>query len=178
MFAPHCGGMKKRLWLALAVATIGLVGLAGCDTSGTSTNSADLSPEAQALAALGVNPADLAAAPSSGPTVDPSAAPGGKHPRLRLKIRKNVLHGEATVQTKDGLKTIAVQRGTVTAITDTSVTVKSTDGFTQTWTFGPNLSVIEHRATVQPSGVKAGAEIGVAGPHEGSTYTARLIVLT
>jgi hypothetical protein len=174
--------MKKRLWLALTVATLGLVGLAGCDTTGTSTNTADLSPEAQALAALGVNPADLAAAPSTdpaaGPSAGPSAAPGGKHPRLRLKLRKNVLHGEATVQTKEGLKTIAVQRGTVTAITDTSVTVKSTDGFTQTWTFGPNLSVVEHRATVQPSAVKTGAEIGVAGPHEGSTYTARLIVLT
>ena len=170
--------MKKRLWLALTVATLGLVGLAGCDTTGTST--ADLSPEAQALAALGVNPADLAAAPSTGPSAGPgpSTSPGGKHPRLRLKLRKNVLHGEATVQTKEGLKTIAVQRGTVTAITDTSVTVKSTDGFTQTWTFGPNLSVVEHRATVQPSAVKAGTEIGVAGPHEGSTYTARLIVLT
>jgi hypothetical protein len=176
--------MKKRLWLALTVATLGLVGLAGCDTTGTST--ADLTPEGQALAALGVNPADLAVAPSTesstesstGSSTAPSTAPNAKHPRLRMKLRKNVLHGEATVQTKDGVKTIAVQRGTVTAITGTSVTVKSTDGFTQTWTFGPNLSVIEHRATVQPSAVKAGAEIGVAGPHEGSTYTARLIVLT
>ena len=71
--------MKKRLWLALTVATLGLVGLAGCDTTGTSTNTADLSPEAQALAALGVNPADLAAAPTTGPSAGPgpSTSPGG-----------------------------------------------------------------------------------------------------
>jgi hypothetical protein len=156
----------KRIGLALVVV---ILGLAGCSTSGGET---DLIPEAQALAALGVNPADLQAAPTTSPS-----AGQPKHPRLRTKLRKNVLHGETVVQTKDGVKTVAVQRGTVTAITDTSVTVKSTDGYTQTWTFGPNLSVVEHRATVQPSAVKTGAEIGVAGPKDGTTYTARLIVI-
>ena len=172
---------RSRMRLALATATLGLlglVGLAGCGVGNAMDASTDLSPEAQGLAALGVNPADLAVAPTATPSADPSAGPAAKHPRLRLKLRKNVLHGEAAVKTKDGVQTIAVQRGNVTAITDTSVTVKSTDGFTQTWTFGANLSVVEHRTTVQPSTVKVGAEIGVAGPHEGSTYTARLIVLT
>ena len=90
---------------------------------------------------------------------------------------RNVEHGEVVVQTKQGDKTIDVQRGTVTAIDDTSVTVKSADGFTQTWVFGKPLRVIEHRTTIQANAVKVGTEIGVAGAKNGSTVTANLIVI-
>jgi hypothetical protein len=92
-------------------------------------------------------------------------------------LGQHVEHGEVVVQTKKGDKTVDVQRGTVTAITGSSVTVKSADGFTQTWAFGSPLRVVEHRATVQPSEVKTGIQIGVAGVKNGSTVTANLIVI-
>jgi hypothetical protein len=93
-------------------------------------------------------------------------------------LRKGVLHGEATLTMKDGtVRVIAAQRGTVTAIDDKSVTVKSSDGFTQTWTFGSPLTVIEHRSTIAPSAIKVGTEVGVAGPENGTTLTARLVVV-
>jgi hypothetical protein len=57
------------------------------------------------------------------------------------------------------------------------VTVKSADGFTQTWTFGTPIRVVEHRTTVQPSAITVGTEIGLAGARQGSTVTARLIVV-
>jgi hypothetical protein len=81
------------------------------------------------------------------------------------------------VRTKDGNRTVVVQRGTVTAITDTSVTVKSTDGFTLTWTYGDKLRVVEHRATVQPKDVAVGAAVGIAGAKDGDKAVARLIVI-
>jgi len=87
----------------------------------------------------------------------------------------HVEHGEVVVQTKDGDKTVDIQRGVVTAIDDKSVTVKSTDGFTLTWSFGNPLKVVERRTTVQPNAVKAGATVGVAGTKDGTTTTARLI---
>ena len=81
------------------------------------------------------------------------------------------------MQTKDGVKTVDVQRGTVTAIDARTMTVKSTDGFTLTWTLGGDLKVFEHRTAVQPSAVKVGTEVGVAGVKDGTTTTARLIVI-
>jgi hypothetical protein len=96
---------------------------------------------------------------------------------VRAYLRKNTLHGEIVVQTKEGTRTIAVQRGTVTALDDDSMTVKSTDGFTMTWTFGENLRVIERRTTVQPEDVEVGAEVGVAGAKDGDRATARLVVI-
>jgi hypothetical protein len=92
-------------------------------------------------------------------------------------LGRNVLHGEAVVQTKDGNVTVVVQRGEVTAISSSSVTVRSSDGFTMTWSFHPELRVIERRATIQPNEIKAGAQIALAGPKSGDQAQARLIVL-
>lgn len=169
----------------LVLGVAGLVGLTACDRGGAVASSAEVvsdtavSAEAQALTALGFDTTgapivtDPAPAPSTGASKAPKARLGG----IRRLLRKNTLHGEVVVQTKDGTKTIDVQRGTVTAIDDKTVTVKSTDGFTLTWTFGNPINVLEHRTTVQPSAVKVGTEIGVAGTKDGSTTTARLIVI-
>jgi hypothetical protein len=122
------------------------------------------------------------AVPVSDPSPSGSAKAGAKHPRLRrLTIRRalagNVEHGEVVVKAKSGDQTIDVQRGTVTAINSTSVTVKSADGFTLTWTFGNPIHVGEHRTSVQPSSVAVGETIGVAGTKSGGTMTARLMVI-
>ena len=125
-------------------------------------------------------------APAGDPAPAASASAGGKggaHQRrwARLTIRRalarNVEHGEVVVDTKQGAKTIDVQRGTVTAITATTITVKSTDGFTLTWTFGSPIHVVEHRTSVQPGEVKTGATVGVAGLRSGDVVTAKLIVI-
>jgi hypothetical protein len=181
----------RRLFLSAALGgALLLGGVAACGFAGTGTNAvelaADSSPEAQALAGIGVNPADLAVAVSDPlPSASPSTGPGtgdqsGKvhRRRIRIELRKKLLHGEATIQTKNGPETVAGQRGTVTAVTATTVTVKSSDGFTQTWTFGNPIRVVQNKAVVQTSAVKTGSQVGVAGPETGGTFTARLIVLT
>jgi hypothetical protein len=179
----------KRSRIGLAVAVIGLVGLAGlagcarlADRVGAAAQApAESSPEALALAAMGFDAGlEPAGAPSADPSSSPSRDPGhsGKGRRaLRVQLRKNVLHGEAVVQTKNGVQTIEVQRGRVTAVTGTTVTVTSTDGFTETWTFGDPFRVVQNRAKVAASAIKAGAQIGIAGTKSGDTVTARLAVL-
>ncbi|MET8123412.1 hypothetical protein [Micromonospora sp. NPDC005189] len=143
--------------------------------------------EGQALAAMGFDANDLDVQTLAAPaTPAPGASPSAREKRgeewrkrrqARVLLRKNTLHGEAVVQTKDGTKTVAVQRGEVTAIDGDSMTVKSTDGFTMTWTFGDDLRVVERRATVQPSEVKVGAKLGVAGAKDGDKGVARLILI-
>jgi hypothetical protein len=188
------GRSAMKLRVALATAALGAVtvlGLAACSPLAASAAAVDMSPEASALSALGFSPdqvvpaADTSPSPAaSGTPAKPgaSAHPGVKHPALRrLTIRralaKNVEHGEVVVKTKDGDKTIDVQRGTVTAISSTSITVKSADGFSETWTFGSPIHVIEHRTTVQPSNVTTGATVGLAGTKSGSNLTASLLVI-
>jgi hypothetical protein len=150
-----------------------------------------MSPEASALTALGFNPDEVVPVADPTPTAtatggaqpEASAKPGrAGHPALRrLTVRRalarNVEHGELVVKTKDGDKTIDVQRGTVTAITSTTVTVKSSDGVTETWTFGSPIHVVEHRTSVQPSNVTTGEQVGVAGTKSGSNLTASLLVI-
>ncbi len=187
--------MKLRLALATAaLAAVGLLALTGCQSAvaGASgdTGVTTLTPEQTALTALGFTDEDVVGdnpAADGTPAPSPSASAGAKangkgHPRLkRLAVRRalarNVEHGEIVVDTKDGTKTIDVQRGTVTAITDTTITVKSADGFSLTWTFGTPLHVIEHRTTIQPKDVAVGAKVGVAGAKVGSTTTATLVVI-
>jgi hypothetical protein len=177
----------------ILAAAIGVTGLAGCagnggDLAGTPAGSVveEYSDEAaDGLEALGFD-TDLVAYAAIAPSASPTT-PGPKGDRrekrrervegLRHRFGKRALHGEFVVQTKDGVKTLVVQRGTVTAITDTSITVKSADGFTLTWTFGDKLRVVERRTTVQPKDVAVGTEVGVSGAKEGDQPVARFIVI-
>jgi hypothetical protein len=176
---------KLRLVLAtVALGTVGLLGLAACGGGASGTA---MSAESTALTALGFSSDDVSLV--SDPSPSASAAPGkdgsgskAKHPiarrlTIRRALAKNVEHGEVVVKTKDGDKTVDVQRGTVTAINSTTVTVKSSDGFSETWTFGSPIHVIEHRTTVQPSSVAVGADVGVAGTKSGGNLTASLLVI-
>jgi hypothetical protein len=191
--------MRTRIRMVIAttaLAAVALFGMAACGGSPASA-SGSLSPEQSALTALGFTADDVSAVTgtttASAASASASAAPGktgagktagkAKHPRLRrlairrLALRGHVEHGQVTVETKTGDKIIDVQRGTVTAITSTTVTVKSTDGYTQTWSLSGSPTIIERRTTGQVSSIVAGTTVGIAGPQAGTTATAKLIVV-
>jgi hypothetical protein len=100
-----------------------------------------------------------------------------------------VLHGEGIVQTKKGPVRVAMQNGTATAATDTSLTIRSADGYTKTWTLAKNVKVFDHRNSLQPNALRAGTEVVVGGPitvNGGSatptatpstTYTAQIVLV-
>ncbi|MDG4806793.1 hypothetical protein O7634_08520 [Micromonospora sp. WMMD1120] len=194
---PRWGFVTGTTALLAAVA----LGVSGCGAAEVASQparevgvevAAALGVEGQALTAMGFDADDLdvrtVAAPAT-PTPDssPSAKDKAgekrgeewrKRRQARVLLRKNTLHGEAVVQTKEGgTQTVAVQRGEVTAIDDDSMTVKSTDGFTMTWTFGEDLRVVERRATVRASDVKVGTTLGVAGAKDGDKGVARLVLI-
>ncbi|BCJ38995.1 hypothetical protein Athai_64980 [Actinocatenispora thailandica] len=170
-----------RRWALGATAGVaGLVVLTGCGAAAT-TSADPSSVDQQALSTLGISSAgtsDVSATASP----DPSASPGGqqgrrKHPRLRRYLRRHTLHGTVTVQTKKGPQTVAVQRGTVVSVTSTELTVKSSDGFTETWRLTGDTRVRAHRERADASAVKANEQVGVAGKEQGKTDTARLVVV-
>ncbi|GAA3916623.1 hypothetical protein Aau02nite_09310 [Amorphoplanes auranticolor] len=170
-------GPMTRTRIALTLTTVslaGLLGLSGCGggaapAGAPAVPAADVADETFALAAVGLE-ADPAPSASAGDKA-------GKHPGARKYLRKNTLHGEMTVQGKDGVKTVVVQRGTVTAVDATTVSVKSADGFAQTWTYGDKLRVVQDKKKVEAGAIKSGAEIGLAGAKDGDKSVARLVVI-
>ncbi|MCU7725103.1 hypothetical protein ODJ79_15355 [Actinoplanes sp. KI2] len=171
----------RRTLLALGLTgmlALGGLALAGCGATGAATPSAasaDLADEALALKQVGFD-TGLADHPSPNASAGSGDAPHGG--QVRKYLRKNTLHGEFTIQTKkQGIKTIVVQRGEVTAVTATQVTVKSTDGFTLTWTFGDKLKVVQDKKAADKTALKTGEQIGLAGTKDGAITDARLIAI-
>ncbi|HKF32439.1 MAG TPA: DUF5666 domain-containing protein [Jatrophihabitantaceae bacterium] len=90
---------------------------------------------------------------------------------------RELLHGERVVKDKDGtIITVDVQRGTVTAVSESSMTVRSSDGTTWTWTLNSDTKVrgadLKKEAV---SSIKVGNTVGVAGQRIADTRTARAI---
>ena len=155
-----------RTRTAPTLTTLALAGLLVLPACGAAPAAADgVADEAIALQAVGL------------PAAAPSPAPAEGRPGVRKLLRENTLHGETTVRGKAGVRTIVVQRGTVTAAAATSLTVRSADGYTLTWTVSDRLRVVRAGAKADLSAVEVGAEVGVAGARSGDAPAARLIVL-
>jgi hypothetical protein len=173
-----------RTRMALLLPTLGLagvLGLAGCGAAAPTPS--DLADEATALAQVGF---DTGLQDTPTPSASASASAGAKaqvgdrqlrRKAIRKYLRRNTLHGEVTVQAKDGAKTIVVQRGSVTAVSGSSLTVKSTDGYTLTWTLADRATIVQDKKKVESSALKTGEQIGVAGTKDGSADDARLIAI-
>jgi hypothetical protein len=93
-----------------------------------------------------------------------------------LGLMGGALHGSAVVEDEDGgYRTVVSQRGDVTSVSATSLTVKSKDGFTATYKL--------HEDTTDllggPEGVgdlKKGDEVAVTGDRKGDVNTATHVV--
>jgi hypothetical protein len=184
----------RRIGIALLAAVLAAGALAGCglrrdDNPGDQAVdvAAGLSPEAAALTALGYESDESDELATSGvaptATAEPASPEAGQRWRHRpglanrVWLRRNLLHGEVVVQTDDGTRTVLVQRGEVTALSETELAVASSDGFTQTWALGDELRVIEARDTVDPQQLRPGDPVGVAGALVGDGPVARIVVI-
>lgn len=175
---------RTRVLVGIALTgAVALLGLTGCERLGSRTETVEpeltnLSWDGQALQAIGFSTEEVTTV-SGDATAD--ARPGDdrrerRHRRLHFAFR-HTLHAEGVVQTDEGLKTVVVQRGTVTEVSPTSITVKSTDGYTLSWSVLDSTTVIVHRVKSAIGEVTVGAEVGVAGSKEGDATHARLIVV-
>ena len=174
---------RTRVLVGIALTgAIAVLGLSGCGRVGPGTESVDteltdVTWDGQALQAIGFTTEDVTTAGAE--TSEPTRADDRRerrHKRLHFAFR-HTLHAEGVVQTDEGLKTVVVQRGTVTAASTTSLTVKSSDGYTVTWTVADSTKVIVNRAKSEISQVVVGSEVGVAGSKEGDATNARLVVV-
>jgi hypothetical protein len=171
---PPRGGWNWRSPRAATFAGVAVIALAAGAGAGYSATRSSPSPASEASAA--------AANPSSTPT--PSAGVPGKnrHGWIRFGgpfgfgpagIGGGVLHGQFTVPKQGGgYETLDVQQGAATAVSGTSISVKSSDGYTATYTV-TSSTVVDARAS-GISSVKKGDTVMVIAT-AGSTPTAASI---
>lgn len=136
------------------------------------------------------------ATPSPGATSPATPSPGtpspGKVRPFPVLPRGFVgagIHGEFTVKNKDGsYTTLVTQRGTVQSVSDTSISVKSDDGFTQSFAITTSTTIVKLPAsgtgtqgkrpslqTIKATDLKAGDTVAVSGTKSGTTVTATRI---
>jgi hypothetical protein len=108
--------------------------------------------------------------------VSQAQSPTPTHPAFGgMGHRIPILHGQAVLSKPGGgYQTVAFQRGTVTAVSSGSITLKSTDGFTQTYVINGSTVVGAHRGGI--SSVTAGNTASVIATVSGKTFTATRII--
>lgn len=90
--------------------------------------------------------------------------------------RGTVLHGEQVVKTNDGaIVTFRNVHGTVTAINDSSISVRTEDGFSATFTINADTVFGGKRQTGDRADLQVGSDVGVMGRVDGSTAVAQRI---
>jgi hypothetical protein len=97
-------------------------------------------------------------------------------PRRHLRFMARALHGEVTLAGEKH-RVIVFQRGTVEEASSTSVTVKSKDGFVETYLLSDDTKVREDRQDAQVSDIDASDRVLVVATKDDSTLNARRVVV-
>ncbi|MHC6220127.1 DUF5666 domain-containing protein [Arthrobacter sp. MMS24-S77] len=129
---------------------------------------------------------------SPGTTSPATPSPGNaKHfPVLPRGFAGPGIHGEFTVKNKDGtFTTMVTQRGTVQSVSDSNISVKSDDGFTQSYAITSSTTIVKIAATgtgvqgrkpatqtIKATDLKAGDTVAVSGTKSGTAVTATRII--
>jgi hypothetical protein len=101
---------------------------------------------------------------------------GGRAPGWRHGLARRALHGELTLQTNDGVKTVVMARGAVSALADDSITVKSSDGVSTSFRIDGNTRFGFRREPDPRAELKVGDTVWVVGEKSGDTTTATNVV--
>jgi hypothetical protein len=97
-----------------------------------------------------------------------------KSPLVRLALVGGA-HGEVTIETKAGPKTIAVERGTIQSVSNAGITVVAKDGTTWAWDFVASTVVRDDQQAVGRNQLSNGETVLILGQVVGGVHDARLI---
>lgn len=114
-----------------------------------------------------------------GPALRPGFGPGGGPMGLLggLAGGGKLLHGEATVEKPGGgTNVVRFQNGTISAITGSTMTVKSTDGFTATYTVDKTSRITLNGADGTLSKLTKNDQVRVLAVQSGSSNVAKMVM--
>jgi hypothetical protein len=122
---------------------------------------------------------------TTSPTETPAAEPSGKRDqngfrkrfvRRQLRFVARALHGEVTLAGEKH-QVIVFQRGGVQTVSGTSLTVKSNDGFVETYVVSDDTKVREHGDKSKLSDIDTSDRVLVVATKDDSTLTARRVIV-
>ncbi len=159
------GGVGRRMgWLGWVVAGALLVSAGGAALAAQSATSTTQGPSVGA---------------DKGRDKSRDKARGGALGRgmgWRHALGRRVLHGEVTVQTKEGVKTLVMAGGTVTALSKDAITVKSSDGVETSFAINRDTRFGFRNEPAPSAELKVGEDAFVTGEKSGGRATANRIV--
>ena len=91
-------------------------------------------------------------------------------------LGRRVLHGEVTVQTQEGVKTLVIARGEVTALSKDAITVKSSDGVETSFGIDGDTRYGFRNEAAPTAELKVGEDAFVAGEKSGDRAVAKRVV--
>jgi len=94
----------------------------------------------------------------------------------RHALGRRVLHGEVTLQTQEGTRTVVLAYGTVTALAKDAITVKSSDGVETSFKLDGDTRFGFRDEPAPSAELKVGEDAFVTGEKSGGTATARRVV--
>jgi hypothetical protein len=100
----------------------------------------------------------------------------GQRGGWRHALGRRVLHGEVTLQTKEGVKTVVMARGEVTALSGDAITVKSSDGVQTSFKINGDTRYGFRNEPAPSAQLEVGDSALVAGEKSGDSTTAKRIV--
>jgi hypothetical protein len=100
----------------------------------------------------------------------------GRGAGWRHGLARRALHGELTLQTREGVKTVVVARGEVTDLADDSIAVKSSDGVSTSFRINDDTRFGFRHEPDPRAELKVGDTVWVAGTKSGDTVTATNVV--
>ncbi|GGL16700.1 hypothetical protein Sme01_71380 [Sphaerisporangium melleum] len=167
--------------VAALAGAVAIGGLGGAALAGQSGSVAQEWPAADTAAAEAVALVGDQTGPtgSNGPGARSGVRAQDDRPRARLALRRGLagVHGEATVRTRGGgYATYTWQRGDVTAVSAGSISVRSADGTSWTWTVTGDTKVRKNGAKSTSSALASGDHVFVLGQPGGGTRTAQGVV--
>ncbi len=152
---------SRRPYILAGVAVAALLGGAGAAVASTDSGT----PAA---------PSSVVATPAPSPGQPGAMTPGGRHFGGRSGFGGGLfgaLHGQFVMaKPGGGYQTVDVQNGQVTAVSSTSITLKSSDGFIHSYTISGSTVVDAQRDGI--GSVKVGNQAAVVATVSGSTATA------
>lgn len=161
---------KPAVILATALSTLALAGAVGVGVA-----SADPTPSPSSSPSATTSP--------SAPTTTPAPDQGAKKKadkadkaakKGKRDLTRRALHGEVTLGGKKA-KVVDFQRGTVKAVSDSSITVVSKDDFSATYVVDAKTKVRQAKEKAAIGDVKTGDMVRVVAVKSGSALTATKI---
>jgi hypothetical protein len=122
---------------------------------------------------------------TTSPSETPAAEPSGKRDqngfrkrlvRRHLRVVGRALHGEDTLAGEEH-RVIAFQRGSVQKVSRTSLTVKSNDGFVETYVLSEDTKVRKNGDKSKVSTIETSDRVMVVATKDDSTLTARRVIV-